>query len=95
MKQMMTISGGILFTVGIISLIFAGGSFYEITKFQNEIESRGQAEKLIRQVTELDRLDEKALKDKQDVMVSSLVIAGIFGSVGIGLAFAGRTKATE
>ncbi|MDB9374890.1 hypothetical protein [Nodularia sphaerocarpa] len=95
MKQMMTISGGILFTVGIISLIFAGGSFYEVIKFQNELESRGQAEKLIRQVTELDRLDEKALKEKQDLMVNSLVIAGIFGSVGIGLALAGRTKATQ
>jgi hypothetical protein len=94
MKQMMTVSGGILFAVAIISLIFAGGSFYEVTKFQNELESRGRVNKTLSEWTGIEQFNEQALKDKQNIMVSSLVIAGIFGSVGIGLALAGRSKAT-
>ncbi|MBD2344133.1 hypothetical protein [Anabaena subtropica] len=95
MKQMMTVAGGILFAVAIISLIFGGASFFQIIQFQNELESRSQADKLFRKVTDLDKFDEQALKGKQDAMVTSLAIAGIFGSVGIGLAVAGRSKTTQ
>jgi hypothetical protein len=95
MKQMMTVAGGILFAVAMISLIFGGATFFQIIQFQNELESRSQADKLFREVTRLKQFDEQALKGKQDAMVASLAIAGIFGSVGIGLAIAGRNKATE
>ncbi|MEH2154563.1 hypothetical protein [Nostoc sp.] len=95
MKQMMTVAGGILFAVAITSLIVGGVSFFQIIKFQSELESRGQANKLFNEVTGLKKFDEQELKGKQDTMVGSLAIAGIFGSVGIGLAMAGRSKATE
>jgi hypothetical protein len=95
MKQMMTISGGILFAVAMISLIFGGATFFEMMQFQNQLESRSQTDKVLREVTGLKQFDEKELKGKQDTMVNSLAIAGIFGSVGMGLAIAGRTKATQ
>ncbi|NMG08995.1 hypothetical protein [Brasilonema sp. UFV-L1] len=95
MKQMMTISGGILFAVAMISLIFGGATFVRIIQFQNELKSRGQANKIFSEVTGLEKFNEQELKGKQDVMFASLATAGIFGSAGIGLAIAGRNKAIQ
>lgn len=95
MKQMMTISGGILFAVAMISLIFGGATFVQIMQFQNELKSRGQVNKILSEVTGLEKFNEQELKGKQDVMFASLATAGIFGSAGIGLAIVGRSKATE
>lgn len=95
MKQMMTIAGGILFAVAMISLILGGVSFVQIIQFQNELESRGGVNKTLSQLTGLEKFNEQELKGKQDVMIASFVIAGIFGCTGIGLAIAGRSKATQ
>jgi hypothetical protein len=95
MKQMMTVAGGILFAISIISLIFAGVSFVQVMKFQNELQGRSSFNKTVSEWTGIEKFNEQELKGKQDTMVNSLVIAGVFGSVGIGLAIAGRTKATQ
>jgi hypothetical protein len=95
MKQMMTISGGILFAVAMISLIFGGATFVQIIQFQNELESRGQVNKTLSEWTGIEKFNKQEMKGKQDAMVASLATAGIFGSAGIGLAIAGRNKATQ
>jgi hypothetical protein len=95
MKQMMTIAGGILFAVGMISLIVGGATFVQLIQFENELKSRGQANKLLSEVTGLEEFKKKELKGKQDVMFGSLATAGIFGSVGIVLAMTGRSQATQ
>ncbi|KAB8335345.1 hypothetical protein SD80_003175 [Scytonema tolypothrichoides VB-61278] len=95
MKQMMTISGGILFAVAMISLIFGGATFVQIIQFQNELESRGQVNKTLSEWTGIEKFNKQEMKGKQDAMVASLATAGIFGSVGIGLAVAGRSKTTQ
>ncbi|MCP6761490.1 MAG: hypothetical protein NHB32_22745 [Fischerella sp. CENA71] len=95
MKQMMTIAGGILFAVAVISLIVGGVTFVQIIQFQNQLESRGQVNKKISEWTGIEEFNKQELKGKQDAMVASFVIAGIFGSTGIGLAFAGKSKTTQ
>ncbi|MEH2465214.1 hypothetical protein [Nostoc sp.] len=95
MKQMMTVAGGILFAIAIISLIVGGATFVQIIQFQNELGSRGQVNKTLSVLTGIEKFNEQELKGKQDTMVGSLAIAGIFGVTGIGLAIAGRTKATQ
>jgi hypothetical protein len=92
---MMTISGGILFAVAMISLILGGVSFVPIIQFQNELESRGGVNKTLSQLTGLEKFNEQELKGKQNIMFASLATAGIFGSAGIGLAIAGRNKAIQ
>jgi hypothetical protein len=95
MKQMMTIAGGILFAIASISLIVGGVSVFQIVQFQNELESRGQVNKALSELTGIEKLNEQELKRKQDAMIASFAIAGIFGFVGIGLAFAGKSKTTQ
>lgn len=92
---MMTIAGGILFAVAILSLIVGGATFVQIIQFQNELQSRGQVNKTFSEWTGLEEFNKQELKKKQDVMVGSLAIAGIFGATGIGLAIAGKNKATQ
>ncbi|MBW4614102.1 MAG: hypothetical protein KME21_12660 [Desmonostoc vinosum HA7617-LM4] len=95
MKQMMTIAGGVLFAIAIISLIVGGASFVQIIQFQNQLDSRGQVNKTISEVTGYEEFNKQELKGKQDTMVNSFIIAGIFGSIGVGLAIAGKSKAAQ
>lgn len=94
MKQMLTTAGGVFFAIGIISLILGGWSFIEKIKLQNELASRNQFIKTISELTDVEVFNNKELQKKQDAAVTFLVITGISGSIGIGLALAGKSKVT-
>ncbi|NDJ18771.1 hypothetical protein [Myxacorys almedinensis] len=95
MKPMMTVAGGVFFAVAIMFLILGGTSFVGMMNFQKELESRGQFDKELRKWTGLDGLDKQELERKQSETTGSLVIAAISGSIGVGLAIAGKNKSTQ
>ncbi len=95
MKQMMTVAGGVFFAITIMSLIAGSATFFQIAKFQNELENRSQFDKTVSQLTNYEELNKQKLKGMQDVIVTSFIIAGMSGFIGIGLAVTGKSKSTQ
>lgn len=94
MKQMFTVSGGVFFATAIMSLIVGGGYFVQKVQFQNELENRGQVSKTISEWSGFEEFNNQKSEKIQDAISTSVLIAGITGSIGIGLAFAGKSKTT-
>lgn len=94
MKQMLTVSGGVFFAIAIMSLIFGGGIFAKKNQFQNELENRGQVNKTLSKLSGLEEFNKQELEGMQSIISTSLIVTGITGSIGIALAFAGKSKAT-
>ncbi|MBD2414870.1 hypothetical protein FACHB389_33695 [Nostoc calcicola FACHB-389] len=95
MKQMITVAGGVFFSVGIMFLLLGGWSFWEKIKFENELKSRGQFNTTISKLSGWEELNKQELERKQNLVFTFLVIAGISGSLGVGLAIAGKNQPTQ
>ncbi|NJM19021.1 MAG: hypothetical protein HC836_12330 [Richelia sp. RM2_1_2] len=95
MKQMLTVSGGVLFAIAIISAIFGGGFFIQKLQFENELANRGDFNKTVSKIIGLDEFNKQKLEGIQTGVNTSFAVAGISGVLGIGLAIAGKTKTAQ
>ncbi|MBF2016070.1 MAG: hypothetical protein IGS23_12870 [Rivularia sp. T60_A2020_040] len=95
MKQMLTVSGGVLFAIAIISAIFGGGFFVQKLQFENELANRGDFNKTVSKIIGLDEFNKQKLEGIQTGVNTSFAVAGICGVLGIGLAIAGKTKTAQ
>ncbi len=95
MKQMLTVSGGVFFAIAIMSLIVGGGSFIQKIQFQSELESRGQVNKTVSEWSGFEEFNKQKLKGIEDVIFTSIIIAGTSGFIGVALAIAGKNKGTQ
>lgn len=92
---MLTVSGGVFFATAIMSLIVGGGYFVQKVQFENELENRGEVSKTISEWSGFEEFNKQKSQEIQDTISNCLIIAGITGSIGIGLAIAGKSKATS
>ncbi|MBE9211322.1 hypothetical protein IQ247_01060 [Plectonema cf. radiosum LEGE 06105] len=95
MKQMLTVSGGVLFAIAIISAIFGGGFFIQKLQFEQELANRGDFNKTVSKIIGLDEFNKQKLEGIQTGVNTSFAVAGISGVLGIGLAIAGKTKTAQ
>lgn len=92
MKQIVNVGGGLLCAISIISLVFGGAAFSGMLNVQNELNNRGQAEKLLDGLIGKDKENEERLKERQNTTTLFFVVGGVSGVLGIGLILAGRSK---
>lgn len=95
MKQMLTVSGGVFFAIAIICTICGGGFFIQKLQFENELADRGQFNKTVSEWTGWEEFNQQKLDNMQSAIITSVAVAGISGSLGIGLAIAGKSKTAQ
>ncbi|MGF1675533.1 MAG: hypothetical protein ACFCUV_17890 [Rivularia sp. (in: cyanobacteria)] len=95
MKQMLTVSGGVLFAIAIISAIFGGGFFIQKLQFEQELANRGDFNKTVSTFTGWEEFNKQKLEGIQTGVNTSLAVTGICGILGIGLAIAGKSKTAQ
>ncbi|UKO96356.1 hypothetical protein [Nostoc sp. UHCC 0870] len=92
MKQIMSVAGGVFCTISIISLIFGGASLSGMINLQNELKGRGKFDVVLGELIGTEKENEQKLKNKQNEVMLFFVLAGVTGSLGIGMILAGKNK---
>ncbi|NJL80810.1 MAG: hypothetical protein HC836_41290 [Richelia sp. RM2_1_2] len=95
MKQMLTVSGGVFFAIAIISAISGGAFFVQKLQFENELAERGQFNKTVSKLSGWEEFNQQKLDGMEAAIITCVSVAGISGSLGIGLAIAGKSKTAQ
>lgn len=92
---MLTVSGGVFFAIAIISAICGGAFFVQKLQFETELADRGQVNKTLSEWTGWEEFNQQKLDGIQSAITTFAAVAGVSGSLGIGLAIAGKSKTAQ
>ncbi len=96
MKPMFVTAGGVFFAISILCVILGGFAIAEKNKFETELANRDPITRELNKNTGWDdTVNKPKLESLQSSISGSFTAAGIFGAMGIGLAIAGKSKATQ